>query len=325
MNCYFLRKAGNGSAVPVLERRKEPVPQLAGNEMLVEMKAASLNRGDLMARIQRHQVDQPRPVGVDGAGVVLDAGLSGFRIGDRVMFLGRGCFAEYAAINPDLATRIPRAMSFEHAAAIPGAFTTAWTGLVQCGQTSKSDWVLVCGATSGVGVAAIQIAKYMGARVIATSGSPAKLAALKAIGADVVVESRGSKFVHEVLDVTQGKGVNVSLNMVGATAFPGCVEAAADFGRVVLVGYVDGQLRAEIDLEAMHGKRLVLTGTSNHALSPAQRAEAQQGFMRDVFPALESGAIVPMIDRVFPFDELPAAKGHFDSYQQVGKVIVRIP
>ena len=240
------------------------------------------------------------------------------------MFLGRGCFAQYAAVNPALAMHCPEPMSFEQAAAIPGAFTTAWTGLVACGRASRGDWVLLCGATSGVGIAALQIAKHMGAKVIATSGSPGKLGRLAALGADAIVQSRGSGFVKDVRQITGGEGVNVSLNMIGATAFQGCVEVAADFGRVVLVGYVDGQLRAECDLEAVHGRRLVLTGTSNAPMSPTQRADAQQGFLRDVFPALASGAIVPVIDRVFEFDELPAAKRYFDNHQQVGKIIVRI-
>jgi NADPH2:quinone reductase len=321
MDAFWLHKAGDGT---VLERRMVAVPVPADGEMLVQVKAASLNRGDLMGRIHRHRVDQPRPAGVDGAGIVVEPGGSSFRPGDRVMFLGHGCFAEFATVNPELATDIPETMSFEQAAAVPGAFITAWSGLVQCGRASESDWVLLCGATSGVGVAALQIAKLLGAKVIATSGSAAKLSTLKALAADEVVLSRGSAFVEDVLRVTQGKGVDVSLNMVGATAFPGCIQVAADFGRVVLVGYVDGQLRAECDLEAVHGRRLVVTGTSNAPLTPAQRAEAQRGFMRDVFPALASGAIVPVIDRVFPFDELPAAKAHFDSHQQIGKVIVSL-
>jgi NADPH2:quinone reductase len=322
MAAYWLRKVAEGTE---LARREVPLPSLFGNEMLVRMKAASLNRGDLMARIQRHNADQPRPAGVDGAGVVVDPGGSGFQAGDRVMFLGRGCFAEYSAVNAQLATCIPDGVSFEQAAAVPGAFTTAWTGLVQCAQVARGDWVLLCGASSGVGVAALQIAKYLGAKVIATSGSASKLSVLKAMGADGVVESRGSLFVDEVMRLTQGRGVDIALNMVGATAFPGCIQVAANFGRVVMVGYVDGQLRAECDLEAVHGRRLVITGTSNAPMTPAQRAEAQRGFMRDVFPALATGAIVPVIDKVFPFDELPAAKAHFDSHQQLGKVIVRIP
>ncbi|MBT2336605.1 zinc-binding dehydrogenase [Variovorax paradoxus] len=322
MISFWIRKH---EADTVLERREEPMPNIEGNKMLVRMRAASLNRGDIMARIARHSADQPRPAGADGAGEVIDPGRSGFAAGDRVLFRAHGCFAEFAAVDPALAALMPEGMGFEQGAAIPGAFVTAWEGLIQYGEASPGDWVLLCGASSGVGVAALQLAKHMGARVIATSTSARKLSVLSVLGADEVIEARGSAFSEDVLRITQGRGVNVALNLVGGTAFPGCVRVAADFGRVVMIGYVDGELRAECDLEAVHGRRLRITGISNAPLKPEQRAMAHVGFMRDAFPALASGAIQPVIDKVFSFEDLVRAKEYVESNQQLGKVIVRIP
>ena len=219
---------------------------------------------------------------------------------------------------------MPENFTWEEGAAVPAAFITAWEGLIEYGEAAAWNWVLLCGASSGVGVAALQIAKNLGCRVIVTSGSANKIVKLKSIGADEGIVARGSAFVDEVMRITEGKGVDVSLNMVGGTAFPGCVQVAGKFGRVVFIGYVDGQFRADCDLEAVHAKRLVLSGISNAMLTPAERALATKGVALDVFPAFKSGAIKPVIDRVFAFDELPAAKQYVETDQLIGKVIVRI-
>lgn len=321
MKSWWIRKEGEGT---VLERREVPVPQLHGNDMLVRVRATSINRGDLLARIKRHSADKPRPLGGDGAGEVVDPGNSRFKVGDRVFFRAHATFAEYAVVDHALAARAPDDFSFELAAAIPAVFVTAWEALFSFGKVRKGEWVLVCGASSGVGVAALQMARHIGARVIATSGSPQKLSALEGLGADAVVQSRGSGFVDEVLRITQGQGVDVALNLVGGSAFPGCVEAAGNFGRVVMVGYVDRQMTAEFNLEALHGRRLEIYGTSNTPLVMAQRAAAMDGFMQAMFPAIASGQIKPVVDRVFDFDEVELAKTYVEADRHLGKVIIRI-
>lgn len=322
MKSYWLNKTGEHTT---LELREQPMPQPAQGDMLVRMKAASINRGDILARIHRHSAAGGRPAGIDGSGEVIDAGGGPFKAGDRVLFRAHACFSEYAAVSPALAAMVPDNLTWEQAAALPAAYITAWEAVVQFGRARAGEWVLLCGASSGVGVAALQIARSLGARVIGVSGSAKKLAALKALGLDVAVEGRGGVFVEAALQATGGKGVNVAVNLVGGSAFPACVQAAADFGRVIVVGYVDGRMHADVDLEAVHGKRLQISGISNTPLTPAQRAASMAGFMRDVYPALASGAIAPVIDRVFEFDELPAAKAYVETDQFLGKVVVRIP
>jgi len=321
MKSFWLNKSGDRAE---LELREVPELKPTAGRLLVRMKATSLNRGDMLARIKRHSAQGGRPAGIDGAGEVIDAGGTAYRPGERVLFRAHGCFAEYALVDPALAARVPDNLSWEEAASLPAAFITAWEAVIQFGRLRAGEWLLLVGASSGVGVAAVQIAKHLGARVIGTSGSAKKLVALKTLGLDVGIQTRGGGFVDAVLAATGGKGVDVAVNLAGGTAFPGCVRVAADFGRVIVVGYVDGVLNADIDLETVHGRRLQICGISNAPLTPAQRALAHDGFMRDVYPAIAEGKIKPVIDRVFAFDELPAAKAYVDTDQFLGKVVVRL-
>ena len=307
--------------------RDVPVPQPAHGEMRVRMRATSINRGDVLARIKRHGAEGGRPAGVDGAGEVcaVGDGVTAFNPGDRVMFRAPGCFAEYAVVDPALASPVPPCLTWEEAAAIPVAFITAYEALVQFGELKAGETVLIAGASSGVGVAALQMAKVLGAWVIGVSGSTEKLARLQALGLDAVVRARGAGFAEEVLWITRRRGVDLAVNLVGGSAFADCQQALADFGRQIVVGYVDGQMKAEIDLEALHGKRLHVMGISNAPLTPAQRAIPMRGFMQQIYPHLASGKIKPALDRVFDFSEAPAAKAYVDTNQLLGKVIIRVP
>jgi NADPH:quinone reductase len=324
MKAYWIKHDGTNAA---LEMRELPVPEPAPGQLLLRVRAASLNRGDLLGAIAFHRAPEGRPAGVDAAGEVhaVGEGVRDFKRGDRVMARARGCFAEYVLVDQNLATDVPGNLSWEQAGAIPISYVTAWEALVQFGRLERSETVLIAGASSGVGVCSIQLAKVIGAHVIAVSTSPQKLERLRELGADVgVAVTRGEDFSARVVEATGGTGVNVAVNLVGGTAFAACERSLAAFGRLVIVGYVDGVMRAEVDLEAIHTRRLEIVGISNAPLSPAMRAEATRGFERDVLPALADGRIKPVIDRVFAFDELPAAKAHVESGAQIGKVVIRI-
>ena len=173
-------------------------------------------------------------------------------------------------------------------------------------------------------MACVQGGKYLGAKVIGVSTSREKLAKLAALGLDAGICARGTDFSSEVLAANGGKGVDLAVNLIGGTTFAACQKSLADFGRLAVVGYVDGAMNANIDLEAVHGKRLQIFGISNSQLTLAARAEATRGFNRDFLPGLAGGAITPVIDRVFPFAELPAAKAHVEAGAHLGKVIIRV-
>ncbi len=324
MKSYWIIKTAQGT---VLESREVPVPRPAAGQVVVRMHATSINRGDILASISRHSASASRPAGVDGAGTVhaLGEGVRNVALGDRVMLRAKGAFAEYVAADASLLTPLPPQMSWEHAAAIPVAYVTAYESVIQLGRLRAGEWLLIAGASSGVGVAALHTARLLGARTIGVSGSAEKLDRLKSMGLDVGIHARGAGFASAARAATGGKGVDLAVNLVGGSAFPDCLEALSDFGRLAVVGYVDGLMKAELDLESVHGKRLQIFGVSNAPLSTAQRAQAQRGFERDVFPALADGRIVPVIDRVFGFDQAAEAKAYVERNALLGKVVIMMP
>lgn len=323
MKSYWITKTARGTA---LELREVPVPKPAAGQAVVRMHATSVNRGDILASISRHNASAARPAGVDGAGVVhaVGGGVSSVAPGDRVMLRAKGAFAEYVAADAALLTPLPPRLSWEHAAAIPVAYITAYEAVIQLGRLQAGEWLLIAGASSGVGVAALQTAKLLGARVIGISGSAEKLERLKAMGLDAGIQARGGGFAKAAREATGGHGIDLAVNLVGGSAFPDCLDALSDFGRLAVVGYVDGAMNAGLDLESVHGKRLQIFGLSNAPLSTAQRAAAQRGFERDVLPALADGRIAPVIDRVFSFGETAEAKAYVEGNALLGKVVITI-
>src|SRR6202008_3746158 len=222
------------------------------------------------------------------------------------------------------AIAIPPTLSFEEAAAVPITFLVVYDMLVQQGGLKAGDWLLVTGVSAGVGVAALQAAKALGAKVIGTSGSADKLQKLRPLGLDVAIHTRKPDFHDTVMKATAGKGVNLVVNNVGGTVFAEGIRCLAYEGRLATVGYLDGTMHAEIDLDALHSKRLKLFGVSNKLRTAPQRAATVEGFKRDFLPLFASGKIKPLIDRVYPFDQLPEAKRFMESNAQVGKIVVRL-
>src|SRR5207244_1740220 len=188
-------------------------------------------------------------------------------------------------------------LGWEEGAAIPLTFLVVHDMLVVQGKLAPGEWVLITGVSSGVGVAALQAAKEMGARVIGTSRSQEKLDRLQRLGLDVGV--RGD--LHDAaMKATGGKGVNLVVNTVGGSVFADCVRSMAFEGRLATVGYVDGVLTSQIDLQALHAKRLAIFGVSNKLRTPEQRAAGVAPFVKDVMPAIAAGRIRPLVDRADP-------------------------
>jgi NADPH:quinone reductase-like Zn-dependent oxidoreductase len=257
-----------------------------------------------------------RPAGIEAAGELPDGG--------RVMGRMAGAFSEYALLDAREAMPVPGRLSWEEAAAVPIAFTTVHDMLIAQGRLAPGEWLLVTGVSSGVGVAALQTAKAIGARVIGTSGSAQKLDKLNSLGLDVALCTRRADFAPAVLEATGGRGADLAVNTVGGSLFAECVRALGFEGRLATVGYVDGVLKAEMDIEALHAKRLVLFGVSNKLRGAQARADAVAAFTADLLPAIADGRIRPLVDRVFAFDDLAAAKAYMESDAQVGKIVVRM-
>ena len=296
-----------------LELREAPKPQPGPGQLLVRVKAAGLNRGELL----RHGLTRPGAAkigGTEGAGELAS--------GERVMGRLPASFAEYALMDEADAIRVPDNMSWEEAAATPLTFLVVYDMLVQQGNLKKGEWLLVTGVSAGVGVAALLAAKAIGARVAGTSGSQEKLDKLKALGLDLGIRTRKPDFSAQVLEAT--KGVNLVVNNVGGSVFAECIKCLAFEGRLATVGYLDGVMKAEMDIEALHSKRLKLFGVSNKMRNAAQRGVTVEGFKKDFLPLFASSKLKPLVDRVYDFNQLPEAAARMKADAHVGKIVVRI-
>jgi len=320
MKAYWIAPGPGGTAV---ELRETPTPEPKAGELLVRVRAAALNRGELLGG----KAGAPaKPGGGECAGEVtkLGEGVTAFAAGDRVMGRCAGGFAEYALMDAREVMRAPASLTWEEAAATPLVSLVVYDMLVAQGHLAAGQWLLVTAVSSGVGVGALQMAKALGARVIGTSGSAEKLARLEKVGLDVGIRTRSADFADAALKATDGKGVNLVVNNVGGSVFAECVKALAFEGRLATVGHMDRTMSATLDLEALHGKRLTVFGVSNRLRNAGQRAETVRGFVRDLGPHVESGRLRPLIDRAFPLAELPAAIAFMESDGQVGKIVVSV-
>ena len=320
MRSWWMQTDGVSST---LELRDVAVPEPGPRQLLVRMHAAGLNRGEFILGHGLHKAGAAKAIGMEGAGEVVKAGAgSRLQAGERVMGRCGGAFAEFVLMDEAEAMAIPASLSWEQAASVPVVFLVVHDMLVLQGRLAAGEWMLVNGVTSGVGVAALQLAKAMGARVIGTSGSAGKLARLKEQGLDVGLCTRGADFHAAVMQATSDQGVNLVINTVGGSVFAEDIRCMAFEGRLATVGYVDGQLQAAIDILALHARRLTLFGVSNKLRSPAQRAAGIPAFVADVLPALADGRIRPLVDRVFPFEQLAQAKAGMESNQHLGKLVL---
>ncbi len=320
MKAYWLTPGPGGTGV---ERRETATPEPKTGEILVRVRATSLNRGELLGGKPGAPA---KPGGGECAGEVVKVGdgVTGFSAGDRVMGRCAGGFAEYAVMDAREAMRVPARLSWEEAAATPLVFVVVYDMLIAQGHLTAGQWLLVTGVSSGVGVAALQTGKALGARVIGTSGSQEKLARLEKLGLDVGIRTRAPDFHEAVLKATDGKGVNLVVNNVGGSVFAECLHSLAFEGRLATVGHMDRVLAATLDLEALHSKRLTVFGVSNRLRTAAQRAETVRAFARDVLPYFEDGRVRSLVDKIFGFDDLPAAIKFMESDAQVGKIVVRV-
>jgi NADPH2:quinone reductase len=326
MKAYWIRTEGGRT---LLELRDTPPPSAPGpGQILIRVRAAGLNRGELIVGGVMHHKEETIG-GNEAAGEVHAVGpdITEWKAGDRIMgrVLGadRGGFAEYTLMQAHQAMRIPPRLSFEEAAAIPVSFLAAYDAVVAYGKLQRGEWMLVTAAPSAVGSSAVQLGILLGATVLGTAGSATKLERLKAAGMHHAITTRSPDFAETVRKMA-GRGIDLAVNCVGGTLFGECMKTLGFHGRLATVGYVDGAHKAEINLQELHANRNIVFGVSNSRAGDAGHAATTAGFLRDILPAFNEGRIAPLVDRVFPFDELAAAKDYMESNAQVGKIVVRV-
>src|SRR5580765_1096001 len=267
MKAYWISPGPAGTDVELRETAK---PEPKAGEILVRVRAASLNRGELLGGVYGAA---PKPGGGECAGEVVKVGegVTGVAIGARMMGRCGGGFAELAVMDAREALRVPERLTWEEAAATPLTFIVVYDMLIAQGHLAAGQWLLVTAVSSGVGVAALKTAKALGARVIGTSGSAEKLARLEQLGLDVGLCTRAGDFHDAVVKATDGKGVNLVVNNVGGSVFGECMKSLAFEGRLATVGHLDRVLSAALDIELLHRKRLTYSASAT-ACGPRRSA-----------------------------------------------------
>ena len=313
----------------VLKWRELATPEPGRGEVRVRVRATAVNRADLLQRLGLYPApaDAPQQIpGLEFAGEIdaVGAGVSAWKKGDRVFGLvGGGAYAEALVTHADCVARMPDALSFTDAAAIPEAFITAWDAMVSQAGLGAGETVLVHAVGSGVGTAAVQIARALSARPLGTARTAAKLARAGKLGMDRGFAVDGGKFADDVLRATGGRGVDVVLELVGGGYVAEDLLCMAPRGRIVLVGLMAG-VRADLDLGLILRKRLVLRGTQLRARPLGEKIEVTRTFERHVVPLVEAGRLVPIVERVMPVTEAAAAHAAMAGNEGFGKIVLSV-
>lgn len=304
-------------------------PGLGPTRVKVAVKATALNRADLLQRIGRYPPPRgvdPRIPGLEFAGVVEETGpeVSDVKPGDRVMgLLGGGGYAAKVTTEERLLLPIPESLSFEEAAGVPEVFATAYDALLLQLNLRMGERLLIHAVASGVGLAALQLAKTAACTVLGTAGSDEKLERAREFGLDVGINYRQADFAETVSHETGDRGVDAILDLVGAKYWEKNLSALARRGRLILVGLVSGA-KAETNLSLILNKRLTIIGTVLRARSLEEKISLTQSLRRHVIPLFEAGRLRPVIDRVFELEQAAEAHAYMESNANMGKIVLRV-
>jgi len=321
--------AMNGSGAPeVMSLAMGPVPRPGVGEVLVKVRAAGVNRPDV---IQRMGLYPPPPgaspiLGLEVSGIVaaVGEGVAWPPVGAEICALvSGGGYAEYCLAPAPQCLPVPKPLSLVEAGGLPETFFTVWTNVFERGALKSGESFLVHGGTSGIGTTAIQLAHQFGARVLATAGSDEKCAFCKTIGADEAINYRTQDFGAEVKRLTQGKGVALILDMVGGTYLEKNVRCLALEGRLVQIAFLQ-ESRVSFDFMPVMLKRLTLTGSTLRPRSVAEKGAIAEALRRKVWPLLDAGTVRPIIYRTFPLDQVAEAHRLMESSQHIGKILLEI-
>lgn len=324
MKGIIVRKPGGPEQLQIADL---VVPDIKEDELLVKVHAAAVNRTDIMTREGRATYANNPILGVEVAGTVEKISGSGpYQIGDRVMGLvNGGGYAEYAVIPTNRAIRIPDSYTFNEAAAIPEVFLTAYQTLYWIGNLKQNETVLIHAGASGVGSAAIQLAKQISnAKIIVTAGSVKKLEFCRQLGADYLINYKEQAFEEEVIKITDGEGVDIILDFIGASYWEKNLTSIKKGGRWVLIGVLGGNRIEKLNIMDLMTKYVQLYGTLLTPRSDQYKEDLTKEFAEVVIPYLDRGQIRPVVDTVFALKEVAKAHEYMEKNQNVGKIILQI-
>jgi putative PIG3 family NAD(P)H quinone oxidoreductase len=312
----------------VLAPQQMTVPVPKDNEVLIEVKAAGVNRPDVFQRLGHYPPPPGAPAtpGLEVAGHVVAKGASvkRYKEGDAVTALvPGGGYAQYCVAAEDNALPVPQGISLIEAGGIPETFFTVWTNVFERGALKPGETFLVHGGSSGIGTTAIMMAHHLGSRVFATAGSPDKCRACEALGAERAIDYRTEDFVDIVKSATEGKGVDVILDMVGGDYVGRNLAVAAMHGRIVNIAFLKGS-KVDVDLLPIMIKRLTLSGSTLRPRTVAEKAAIARALETKAWPLLAQGKIKPQIYKTFPLAEAAEAHRLMESSAHVGKIVLQV-
>ncbi|AMN80222.1 MULTISPECIES: NAD(P)H-quinone oxidoreductase [Pseudomonas] len=308
----------------VLKPRQAPLPSPAAGEILIHVHAAGVNRPDALQRAGKYPMKpgmSPIP-GLEVAGevVALGYGVTEYAVGDKVCALTNGGgYAQYCAVPASQALPVPEGMDWIQAAAIPETFFTVWANLFGIGGAHKGQRVLIHGGTSGIGTTALMLCREFGIQAFATAGSEEKCTAIRALGAEAI-NYREQDFAQVIGD----QGVNVILDIMGASYLNNNLKALAMDGRLVMLGFLGGAKANEVDLLTILGKRAIVTGSLLRARTKAEKAAIADQLREHVWPVLSAGRCLPMIDQVFDYTQADQAHARMEGGDHIGKIVLRV-
>lgn len=326
MNCIEIARPG-GPEVLVPTERPAPVP--GPDEVLIRVVAAGVNRPDILQRSGAY----PPPPGasdlpgleVSGTIAALGAEVRDWRVDDRVCALvSGGGYAEMCVAPAGQCLPVPSSVDLVSAAGIPETFFTVWSNVFERGRLVAGETVLVHGGTSGIGTTAIQLAVARGATVLATAGSDQKCRACEDLGAAQAINYRTADFVDAVRVLTDGRGVDLVLDMVGGSYVARNLSSLAIDGRLVQIGLMEGESSAVVDFRRILGRRLTITGSTLRPRTVAEKARIAAALRVEVWPLVERGKVRPVVDRVLPLRDAAEAHRYMESSQHVGKILLRV-
>jgi len=315
--------------VDVLRVGQRPLPQPSASEVLIRVRASGVNRPDVLQRLGNYPVPAGASdiLGLEVAGTIEQGDASalaqaGLYLGQRVCALVTGGgYAQYCTASIAQCLPVPVGLSDVEAASLPETFFTVWSNVVDRGRLQAGESVFIQGGSSGIGVAAIQVAKHLGARVIVTAGSQEKCDACLALGADFAINYKEQDFQEVLMQLTDGLGVDLILDMVAGGYVAREVPCLKEDGRLVIISILGG-IKSEFNAGLVLRKRLTITGSTLRPRPVAFKAAIAQACLKHVWPALESGQIKPVIYRTFAAEEVAQAHSLLESSQHVGKIVL---
>ncbi|HBR4627805.1 TPA: NAD(P)H-quinone oxidoreductase [Klebsiella pneumoniae] len=309
----------------VLQIREGEIPTIGEHEVLIEVKAAGVNRPDILQRQGLYPMPEgvtPVP-GLEVAGVVVKVGaqVTAFTPGDRVCALTNGGgYAEYCAVPAGQTLPIPAGLSFSEAAAIPETFFTVWANVFQLGKLQPGESILVHGGASGIGTTAVLLCHAQGMTVYATVGQDEKIAALRPYA--TAINYKTDDFAEKIGQLTNDEGVDVILDIVGGPYFNRNLGLLKKDGRLVIIGFMGGRIAHEVDIQTLMLKRATVTGSTMRGRTAAEKQQIAEALRRHVWPLLEAGKCKPLIYASYPMAEIAEAHACLDSGQHLGKVVI---